>query len=169
MDADTLFLSDISDDLITIYRVAAFRYVRSDRIQAVYHYRIVAVGTPCGISSRGACRLCVSRRKRIRSGRRGLVRICIKSVDLGYIVIQNLLGALRRLGPGALGVTGLVSFAELDRKLLRAVCDVAVSSYTISQCPSLFFADIPDVVVTKSGENLCNADASVSHCGEHVV
>ena len=169
MDADTLFLCDISDDLIAIYGVAAFRDVRSDRIQSVDNYRIVAVGASCGVSPCGARRLNVRSSERIRSGRCGLVRIGIKRVDLGYIVIQYLLGALGRLCPGALCVTRLVSFSELDRKLLRAVCDVAVGRYTIAQRPSLFFADIPDVVVTEPRENLCDADASVSHGGEHVV
>ena len=78
------------------------------------------------------------------------MRIDIKSVDLGDIVIEDLLGGLSRLAFRALDITGLVSLAEFYRKLIRAVCDVTVSGNAVAQSTALFFGNIPDIVVTET-------------------
>ena len=161
MDADALFLGDVADDLVAEDRMAALGDVRCDRVESVYHDGIVAVSSsgsvgPCisgRLCSAGSCGLEVDA---------GLVRIDAQSIDLCDIVIDDLLGGLGSLCFRALGITGLVSFAEFDRKLVRAVCDVAVSGYAVAQGAALLFRDISDIVVTQARKDLAYADGAVA-------
>ena len=125
--------------------------MRGEVLEIVYYNRIIAVSAFCGISSGTVRRLGVSsRRDRIRTLNACLVRICVERIDLCDIVIDNLLGSLGSLSLRALRITCLVSLAEFDRELVRAVCDVTVSSYTVAQCLTLFFTDVSDIVVTQT-------------------
>ena len=156
MDAYALLLRYVADNLVTIDRVAALGDVCCDRFEAVNDNGVVALGASCSVTACASGRLCGSCGSESlialgRAGSTGLVRISsVKSVDLCDIIIDYLLGSLRSLCFRALGITGLVSLAKLDRKFVRAVCDVAVCGYTVAKRAALLFGDVSDVVVTET-------------------
>ena len=149
MDADALFLSDVSDDLVAENRMAALGNVRSNRVEAVNDDSVIAVRSSRGIGPGASCRLCVAGSSILKVNT-CLVRIDAQGVYLSDIVIKHLLGSLGSLCFRALGITCLVSLAEFDRELVRAVSNVAVSSYTVAQSTALLFRNIADIVVTET-------------------